>query len=372
MEEKKKLTYEEYKEERKSAVKYIFGKFLLTLVSSYVPLALIFPFLMGEKQEPLVISVLIGVGLLILIIKKLLIDKTIKRLDMLRDSFTDTVFTEADIQGIEKKKKRLKRAAYSFCVVLVVGFFVYLGMSAYMESKKSNEYENALKKIDCHQYTSAREELEKFDSDYKDTKDLIVLCNAGIAYNNGNNEKAQRLLYNVDFHYLSEERLEDINRLKQKIDIALIFENADKPENSLEEEIKREKELNERIRTGVPFVGMPEVRINDTKLGHYSNKEVHKKMHNGKMEYDSTLYSFYSNNKEIFRVICRYGKVETVCNWINNPKAIFDYDEFQKNYWSERNPKKYNSFDEFYEDNWEDFYDEEDALDYYENNGGEI
>lgn len=131
---------------------------------------------------------------------------------------------------------------------------------------------------------------------------------------------------------------------------------------------RQQQEYENKIVNGVPYVGMSESRIGDTSLGKPSNKVRHNtEMISGEV-YTANLYDFYQNGKRIFTARCVRGRVTEVWDERNSVSSSYT----PKSGKSSTGPsvESFSHPEDFYDWYWDDFFDYEDAEDYYYEHGG--
>lgn len=223
-------------------------------------------------------------------------------------------------------------------------------------------YENALELISAERYEEALNNLKTIrGKDYQDTFPWIFYCNAKIAYAAGDIDEAYDECYFMQFEYLSEEREKEIDAFKKKVE-----EEYD--EYLKREYQKRQLEYEQKVKTGVPFVGMSESDIDKTILGAPSSDIRHNSENINGERYDANLYDFYLDSELIYTARCVQGKVTEVWDYRDAPIS-----KRKKSYVLKRKEKDYDPYDaseyndpeDFYYDNYDDFWDYEEAEDYW-------
>jgi hypothetical protein len=137
-----------------------------------------------------------------------------------------------------------------------------------------------------------------------------------------------------------------------------------------QEEYRLEKEAYEKkIKTGVPYVGMPESRIGDTSLGAPSDEVRHNLESIGGEPYRANLYDFKVNGSTVFTARCVQGRVTQVWDFRDqdtsgssfkpsaSSKSSADTDPYHAS--------DYSGAEEFYDNYYDDFFDYDDAEAYY-------
>lgn len=258
-----------------------------------------------------------------------------------------------------KKKRKWK---WIICTV----FFVLLALAACYVLHTASVYDEAVRLIASGKYEQAASVLVKIeDRDYKDTDALILICRAHMAYNDGNLEEAYHAVKLANLSYeadaLSSEIADFKNTVINKYDSYLFAQ---------EQQAKREYE--ERIKNGVPFVGMPESKISSTSLGAPSEKVRHNRERKDGQQYTANLYDFYQNRERIFTARCVQGEVIEVWDWRKgNTSSYVPKGNSSGSSMLDPSVDGFRNPEDFYDYYWDDFFDYEDAEAYYYEHGGE-
>ena len=196
-----------------------------------------------------------------------------------------------------------KKTAIIISAAIVFMFLSALASWFFQNKYTVNKYNRALQLIDSDSYKDAKKELQKIvEFDYKDTDDLIKLCEAHISYDNG----CCGVYFDIDdldFEYQTKERKDKINAFikKSKLEYEAYFDKLvddSKPKN-------------------------PDNSASSQPSDSSGNSS----------SYKSKSYSYKPRRKDS------------------------DYDEY--------NVKDYKFAEDFYDDHYEDFFDFDDAEDYF-------
>ena len=238
-----------------------------------------------------------------------------------------------------------------------------------IEYIKNGEYDSAIKQLDI----ANKEECDKEDfyydvkydksasAYYKDSTYLYAYSFAMSEYNTSKSMNyIDRYLELIPDNY-SKTLSDEINAFKEKF-------GKEYEEYLLEQARKREIEEDKKIRSSVPFVGMSESRINDTILG--TNYEI---VHNSEYikgeKVRANIYRFKKGNGIIFVARCLQGKVVKVIDYRDDPWVIPSSSSTSYKSKSDDddpyNVNDYSTPEDFYDDNYDDFWDYEEAEDYY-------
>ena len=231
--------------------------------------------------------------------------------------------------------------------------------------KTASVYRQAEIMIADGRYAQAGELLETIrDSSYRDTAGLLLLCEAYGRYEAGDSLYAYRLLERASFSHQTPERMAAI----------AAFRTTAKQEYEAHQKAVRERERKaeeEKIRKGVPYVGMSEYDIHKTSLGRASDEVRHNREVKNGQQLIANLYDFYEGGRRIFTARCIGGIVTEV--WDHRGAAgssakkntgrqpVTDHDPSVSDF---TNPE------DFYDWYYDDFFDYEEAEAYYYDHGG--
>ena len=197
-----------------------------------------------------------------------------------------------------------KRKTIIIISAVIIFMLLFAAASWYFQNKYTvNTYNNALQLIDNDSYKTAKKELEKIaEFDYKDTDDLIELCEAHISYDEGCTG-AYMKIDDLDFEYQTKERRDKINAF-------------------IEKSRAEYKEYFDKL-------------VADSKPKNPDNSTISQPSYSSgsSSTYKSKSYSYKSRSNDD------------------------DYDEY--------NVKDYKFAEDFYDDHYEDFFDFDDAEDYF-------
>ena len=243
------------------------------------------------------------------------------------------------------KKEYVLGVLSIIAVVLAVGFGMYLDYSHNREVKII--YTEAEKLIDQEQYEAASDVLSIIEQEnYENTQELMGYCQAHISYDSGNLEAAYKELKYGTYENQPTERKQKMIAFKNRV--VREYDAYCEAERKLQQE-QAEKEYRQKVRMGVPFVGMLESDISNTILGNPSPKtRGNHECINGK-QYKATLYDFMEDGYVIFTARCIQGKVTEV--WDERDNSHKPYGSSGSKTISK--PSKLDSYDDGYEDIYE-------------------
>lgn len=253
------------------------------------------------------------------------------------------------------------------CTVFSIGLIMLFFLSACesISTEVVDTYAEAEALIAAGEFEQAKKLLEPIKEDnYKDTKSLIQLCKAHLEYDSGKSTAAYYSMLVVNFEYQSDEQLEEISTFKDTL-------QKEYDEYNAELEEKSKKAAENRIKNGVPYVGMSEALINHTSLGRPSDKVRHNYQVKNGQQYLANLYDFYQGGKKIFTARCVLGKVTEVWD-MRDSQQTTSVPKKKPNSSSNSGPnvEGFSDPEDFYDEYWDDFFDYEDAEDYYYDHGG--
>ncbi len=258
------------------------------------------------------------------------------------------------------KVDRRKPAKYIILALLVA---VAVG-ALFRHQKIDSAYSEAEQLVFAGAYQEAVEQLEAISHlHYRDTEALLRYCEAHLEYEDGDISSAYVTLRKaIVFQYQPAELNQELAEFRALVEKEYIA--------AIEAQRKKEKEQQEeRIRNGVPYVGMPEERIADTSLGKPSEKVRHNYEMKGGKSYLANLYDFYQNGKFVFTARCVDGVVTEVWDSRDHPQEPLTADPEPPTY-AGPSVEGFSNPEDFYDWYMDDFYDYYDAEDYYYDHGG--
>ena len=268
------------------------------------------------------------------------------------------------MRGVRMKKHPFLMAA---TIIGLLWFGILIVQGILHQDFVQNTYNQAMSLTFSGQYDEAASLLDTIiEEKYMDTASLRRYCNAQIDYANGDYKSAHMNASSLKFSYLSEEQDAAVLASVEQIDTQYEI-------NMEQERIRQQAEYEHSIRTGVPFVGMPESCIADTSLGAPSSKIRHNNQVKSGEIYRCNLYDFYINGHLIFTARCMEGRVIQVWDSRDKVNTSIPYPSspsHSSSAHSSRDSDPYHAADysdeeDFYEDHWDDFFDFEDAEDYW-------
>ncbi|WP_283230525.1 hypothetical protein [Fusibacillus kribbianus] len=243
------------------------------------------------------------------------------------------------------KKEYVLSILSIIAVVFAVGFGMYLDYSHRQEVE--NAYAEAGNLIDQEYYEAAIDALSVIEHEnYEDTHELMEYCRAHISYDSGNLEAAYENLKYGMYENQPVERKQKMAAFKNRVETE--YDAYCEAERTRERE-EEEKAYQQKVRSGVPFVGMRESDISNTIIGSPSPKtRGNHEFINGK-QYKATLYDFMKDGRVIFTARCIRGKVTEVWDKRDNPHEPYGSIGSK----SSSKPGKLDSYDDGYEDIYE-------------------
>lgn len=267
--------------------------------------------------------------------------------------------------------KKIRRLALILGTAAVVVIACIIGVRAYSHSKLIRyTYQNAGELMAQGAYGEAADTLYTLlrmeEGDYLDTQALYYYCTARDCYEAGELWAAHYNLNRVEsFSHQSEEWLAEYEAFSAEVtgDYEVWLE---------EMEQAQQERLEERITTGVPFIGMPESRIADTTLGPPSVDIRHNYEHIKGEVYLANLYDFQVNGHTVFTARCVRGEVTEVWDLrdsVDTSQPVRKPEpEEEERPEEEEDPfhaADYSDPEDFYYDYYDDFWEYEDAEEYY-------
>ena len=279
----------------------------------------------------------------------------------------------------------MKTKIYIFIVLVLICATIFGGI--YLNRKSiDTAYNYAITLMQNGSYEGALGELEKANPNIlnrKDFKSDMKYGSLNKCYKNSLPLYAYALAqqeYNSEDRYMqtvhdylelipadySGELSEEIKTFKENFK-PQYDEFLEEEKRKAEERLKIEREQEaERLRNSVPYIGMSESKIGDTILGR--NYEVLSSYEWEKGEkIPVNIYHFKKGSSIIFVAKCMRGSVFYVNDDRDDPWKTPSNNSY-KNRSDNDNPYNVNDYDtpdEFYEDNYTRFWDEDEAIDFY-------
>lgn len=361
-----KLTLPEYRLQRRAFIVGCLISVVVVILLSALPGLIIWAAVSAydprNSASGFVTFIFVAAGLvvigIILVAAGSSVSQSAKQFQEAKDLFLKTASEEDRAKYYTNKKKATLGTCLCLGATLVAVIVVNIGSSIQI----SSAYENSLKLIATGDYQQAREKLLQIeDENYKDTDNLLALCDAHIDYDAGNLSGAYFAINSVDFLNQSTESMADITAFKKQV-------NTEYDAYCEEQDRIRAEAYESKIRNGVPYVGMPESRIGDTSLGKPSSDVRHNYECISGEQYLANLYDFKENGRTIFTARCVRGTVTEV--WDNRDKDTSRpaYRPSTNNENSDNDPYNVNDYyhaEDFYYDHYDDFFDYYDAEDYF-------
>lgn len=270
----------------------------------------------------------------------------------------NNIISDKSADEISKNKtNRIKRIAIiltTAIITVVVVIFVINRLNLSSIYKKGEEL------IASNEYEQAIEQLSLIkEKNFKDTESLIALCEAYKFYESGfiasAYDRIDKITIRYDSDCISKQSVREFkNRVQEEYKVY-----------KHQMEIKKEQERENRITSGIPYVGMSESRIADTSLGAPSDNVRHNIEIKKERRYTANIYDFYKNGTRIFTARCVNGVVTEV--WDDRYTTTSSYKPNSRKYSKKSSPdaNKFSNAEDFYDYYYDDFFDYYDAENYY-------
>ena len=275
------------------------------------------------------------------------------------------------LAGSKRKTHNLKRAAaIAFIVVLILGILAAIIVPKAMKSSRDASVLSEARALVINEdYSAARKLLYGyFPYDHEEAKALISLCDAHYYYETGSVSSAYYALYRTKLDLLGPELKKEASDFLEVLKI----ENEAYEKAQEEKEARERREYENKVRTGVPFVGLPESRIGDTSLGKPDPNMRRTTGTYGGKDVIFFRYDFVRDNKIIFSAFCYNGRVVLVEDYRSSPiptKKPSSYSSGSSSY-SYPDPGEFDDPSDFYYWYYDEFVDYEEAEEYYYSHGG--
>ena len=263
-------------------------------------------------------------------------------------------------QIFKMKNSKIKRIAIVLFTIFITATVIILIIN---QLKLSSIYKKGEELIAANKYEQAIEQRSTIkEKNFKDTESLIALCEAYKFYESGSiasaYDRIDKITIRYDSDYISKQSVREFkNRIQEEYKV---YEHQMK--------IKKEQERENRITSGVPYVGMPESRIADTSLGLPSDNVRHNVAFQNGERYTANLYDFYKNGTRIFTARCVNGVVTEVWDNRNTTTSSYKPNSGKNSKKSSPDANKFSNAEDFYDYYYDDFFDYYDAEKYYKKN----
>ena len=265
----------------------------------------------------------------------------------------------APAEELSQQRKKKRRMAISACSIIGAGILILITVSAVRLSRTATIYNEALDQITNGNYEQASATLQQIEGEgYKDTHALLLLCRAHKEYDTGRAIDAYYTMQKASFFHQTAELGSEITSFRQLLKSeydAYIHEQAE----------RRQKEY-ERIQS-LPFPS----------VGQYVTKSQMDQMHwegndNKTCDVHTTKYLYTSGDGEKYRLwISDYNCIKKVVKLLGSHSS--DPSTGKSGTGGLNNEPSVDGFshpEDFYDWYWDDFFDYEDAEDYYYSHGG--
>lgn len=222
------------------------------------------------------------------------------------------------------------------------------------------KYSKAEKLMEKGNYPEANDILFDLELDkFRESEKLREICNAHISYGRGEIDMAEFYMSNVNLDILSKKQRRIEKKFIEQIDSEV--------DDYIAKKDKEEREYENKVKNGVPFVGMYEKDIDNTKLGTHTsveNQYLNSQNKDDKKIVYAKEYYFKDGDFIIFSAKCVNGRV----TWVMDNREKYDeYLKAKKNANKNYHSGSYNPYDSMddYDDPEDYYYDNMDEYDDY-------
>lgn len=261
-------------------------------------------------------------------------------------------------EELSQQRKKKRRIAISVCSLIGAGILILITVSVVRLSRTGIIYDEALDQIEAGNYQQAAAILQQIEkNDYKDTKGLLLLCKAHQEYDSGRALTAYYTMQDARIYYISAEQKAEIDSFRQMLQSeydAYIHEQAE----------RRQKEY-ERVQS-LPFPS----------VGQYVSKSQLDQMRwegndNKTCDVHTTKYLYTSRGGEKYRLwVSDYNCIKKVVKLSSSSSGSSTGKTGTKSLDTGPSVDGFSNPEDFYDWYWDDFFDYEDAEDYYYSHGG--
>lgn len=205
------------------------------------------------------------------------------------------------------------------------------------------------------------------DTGYRDQYELIYYADALYYFSCKNYPMAESSLRRIDSGY-GGLYSDEINELRPIVKTKSEEQQAENEKKAAEE--AREQAEKDRIERDaifeehrVPYVGMPDRYIGASKLGAPTEKGDIEYFNRGEVRMSEQRFVWKKNGKTVFSANSENGKVVSVHDYTTH--SYYGGSSSEEKEKDEYNSSDYSNEEDFYEDNYDDFFDYEDAANYW-------
>ena len=294
-----------------------------------------------------------------------------------KDSLMEDATSPDDNRHTAVKKTPWARIIAGICILTC---FAGFGAFSYKEQQQRIALEAQIEEEQMRHAEEAYQLGIQLHSQekYKDAADAFNIAKEkGVGYAELYYEICQAHVYYETQNYSSV--IHRMQSLTKKTDIPrellqeakLLIQEAERAQKEYEQE--QHRRFLENLKKSVPYVGMSEDYIAKTSLGSPTLKGHNRQVRNG-AQLLANLYDYYNRNGEvIYSIRCIEGKVTEVWDWRDTPHKPTSIGNTNKSTSSSekksKDPYHASSFahpDDFYEWYYDDFWDYEEAEEYWE------
>lgn len=264
--------------------------------------------------------------------------------------------------------------------ICILAFFIGFGVHSYKETQQKLELEAQIAAEEIRQAEEAYQLGKQLyaQEQYSEAMDAFGIAKEkGIEYSDSFYEICHAFVLYETNNFSS--AIYQIQSLTKKPDIPkellrdaeLLIQKSERAQKEYEKE--RQRKYLENLAKSVPYIGMSEEYIAKTSLGTPSLIGHNRQVKNGD-QLLANLYDYYNRNGEvIYSVRCVEGKITEIWDKRDNPVKPRNTNTTNKSSSSSekknKDPYHASSFahpDDFYEWYYDDFWDYEDAEDYWD------
>ena len=272
------------------------------------------------------------------------------------------LFSGDERTAIQRKRRKTKKVVVWITGTLATCIVLGLTVKAVVIRVTTPQiYEEAISLAETGAYEEAADMLSDLlldtkKDDYLDAQAYIKLWNAHLCYDEGDITEALECIKGMDFLYLDSEELQTVNDFAYSVKV------------KYREKVAEERHAYyESLSKKVPYVGMNESDIGKTALGEPADIVRHEKVTISAISYMSNLYDFKLGSETIFTACCVQGVVTEVWDNRKTTTTSSTHKTSTKTYTFDDpyNVRFYSDAEDFYYDHYDDFWDYEEAEEYF-------
>lgn len=355
------LTFDQYKIRRSAFLRECFFSAFAALLLGALPGIVIYAAIATYDPKNsasgflVTVFVIAGIAAIVMIMRGAFAGTSEKyqRLQQAKEIYLN----HAPAEELSQQRKKKRRIAISICSLIGAGILILITVSAVRLSRTVTIYNEALDQITNGNYEQASAALRQIEGEgYKDTHALLLLCKAHKEYDAGRAIDAYYTMQEASFFHQTAEQGSEITSFRQLL--------KSEYDAYIHEQAERSQREYERVQS-LPFPS----------VGQYVSKSQLDQMHwegndNKTCNVHTTKY-LYTGGGEQYRLwISDYNSIKKVVKLSKSSSGTSAGKTGTSSLDTGPNVEGFSNPEDFYDWYWDDFFDYEDAEDYYYSHGG--